>query len=235
MRKGVAYHAARLGIPATIVMPDTTPIVKVENTRRHGAEVVSTGETFDEAADSRARLRRERGLMFIHPFDDPLVIAGQGTIALEMLEAVPGLDTLVVPIGGGGLISGMAIAAKAIKPGSASSACRRRSIPRCTTRIKRRRSAGARRHDGRGHRGAGAGRAHPGMVEKHVDDIVLVERAGTRARGRACSSTSRRRSRKAPARPGSRRCWRRRACSRAQPSAWYCAAATSIRGCWRAC
>ena len=115
--QGVAYHARRLGIPATIVMPAGTPTIKVENTRHHGAEVIVTGATLEDAAAAARTLEAERGLFFLHPFDDPLVIAGQGTIALEMLGAVPGLDTLVVPIGGGGLISGMATAAKALKPG----------------------------------------------------------------------------------------------------------------------
>jgi threonine dehydratase len=114
--QGVAYHAYRLAIPATIVMPVQTPTVKVVNTRRHGAEVILRGETVEEAAAFARRYGRERGLTFIHPYDDPLVIAGQGTIALEMLGAAPAIDTLVVPIGGGGLISGMAIAAKALKP-----------------------------------------------------------------------------------------------------------------------
>jgi threonine dehydratase len=114
--QAVAYHAARLEIPATIVMPVTTPFVKVEATRAHGAEVVLEGETVEEALMRAQAIARERGLTLVHPFDDPLVIAGQGTIALEMLEDVPDLDTLVIPIGGGGLISGNAIAARARKP-----------------------------------------------------------------------------------------------------------------------
>jgi len=114
--QGVAYHAQRLGIPATIVMPVGTPTVKVENTRGHGARVVLEGETLEEATACAERLAREEGLTFVHPFDDRHVIAGQGTIGLEMLSQVPDLDTLVVPIGGGGLIGGVAIAARAIKP-----------------------------------------------------------------------------------------------------------------------
>ncbi|MES5485499.1 threonine ammonia-lyase [Bradyrhizobium sp. INPA03-11B] len=114
--QGVAYHAKRLGIPATIVMPIGTPMVKIENTRRHGAEVIITGQTLEECFAFVGTHAAERGLILIHPYDDPLIIAGQGTIGLEMLEAVPELDILVVPIGGGGLISGIATAAKAIKP-----------------------------------------------------------------------------------------------------------------------
>jgi threonine dehydratase len=114
--QGVAYHASLLGIPATIVMPVGTPMVKVENTRRHGAEIVISGATLEEAAEFARAHGKAHDLTMIHPYDDPLIIAGQGTIALEMLDAVPQLDTLVVPIGGGGLISGIAVAARAIKP-----------------------------------------------------------------------------------------------------------------------
>ena len=115
--QGVAYHAARLNIPATIVVPLGTPTVKIENTRRHGAHVIEAGTTLEEAATLAADHGREQRLTFIHPYDDPMIIAGQGTIALEMLAAVPDLDVLLVPIGGGGLISGMAVAAKTLKPG----------------------------------------------------------------------------------------------------------------------
>ena len=114
--QAVAYHGRRLGIPVTIVMPVSTPIMKVTQTEGHGATVVLTGERFDDAHAHAKQLEAERGLVFVHPFDDPAVIAGQGTIALEMLDAAPDLDLFVVPIGGGGLISGIAIAAKALKP-----------------------------------------------------------------------------------------------------------------------
>ncbi len=114
--QAVAYHAARLEIPSTIVMPVTTPFVKVAATEAHGAEVVLFGETVAEAQTQAETIARERGLSFVHPYDDPLVIAGQGTIALEMLEEAPGLDMLVMPIGGGGLIAGNAIAARSIAP-----------------------------------------------------------------------------------------------------------------------
>jgi len=114
--QGVAYHARRLGIPAVIVMPKHTPNVKVEHTRAHGAEVILEGDTFDETSVFTRKIAEQRKLMLVHPYDDELVMAGQGTIAMEMLAQQPDLDTLIVPIGGGGLIAGMAVAAKAIKP-----------------------------------------------------------------------------------------------------------------------
>ena len=114
--KGVAYHAVRLGIPATIVMPRFTPVAKVSDTKALGATVVLQGETLSEASDFAYQLAAQQQLIFIHPYDDLDVIAGQGTAALEMLEDQPNLDVMIIPIGGGGLISGMAIAAKAMKP-----------------------------------------------------------------------------------------------------------------------
>jgi threonine dehydratase len=114
--QGLAYHAARLGIPVTIVMPRGTPFVKVQQTRHHGAEVVIDGECYDEASAFARQLCEDRDLVFVHPFNDLDVMAGQGTVALEMLEDVPELEVLPVPIGGGGLIAGMATAAKHVKP-----------------------------------------------------------------------------------------------------------------------
>ena len=114
--QGVAYHARNLGLPATIVMPIGTPNVKVENTRRFGAEVMVEGATLEEASAFAHAHGAANDLTFIHPYDDALVIAGQGTIACEMLEEVADLDVLVIPVGGGGLVSGMAVAAKAMKP-----------------------------------------------------------------------------------------------------------------------
>ena len=111
--QGLAYHATRLGIPSTIVMPTNTPTVKVVQTEGHGATVVLHGDTFDAAYAHARVLEAERGLTFVHPFDDPRIIAGAGTVALEMLEDVPAIDTIVTPIGGGGLISGMATVARA--------------------------------------------------------------------------------------------------------------------------
>ena len=115
--QGVAYHAQRLGMRALIVMPRLTPSVKVERTRGFGAEVVLHGDTLEAARAHAFELAGREGLTFVHPYDDETIIAGQGTVALEMLHAVPDLDTLVVAVGGGGLISGMAVAAHALKPG----------------------------------------------------------------------------------------------------------------------
>jgi len=115
--QAVAYHAKRLGIPATIVMPEPTPTVKVTQTAGFGATVVLHGALFDDAFAKARELAAEHGYVFIHPFDDPQIIAGAGTVGLEMLEDAPDLDMIVVPIGGGGLMSGVSIAARAIKPG----------------------------------------------------------------------------------------------------------------------
>jgi threonine dehydratase len=114
--QGVAYHAHRLGMRAVIVMPRFTPGVKVERTRSFGAEIVLHGDTLDEARSHALQLASAQQLTFVHPYDDEAIVAGQGTVGLEMLQAVPQLDTLVVAVGGGGLISGIALAAKALKP-----------------------------------------------------------------------------------------------------------------------
>jgi threonine dehydratase len=114
--QGLSYHGTRLGIPVTIVMPVPTPTVKVMQTESVGGKVVLFGETFDDAYKHARQLEVEQGLTFVHPFDDPNVAAGQGTIALEMLESIPAIDMLVVPIGGGGMLSGMGTAARALKP-----------------------------------------------------------------------------------------------------------------------
>jgi len=114
--QGVAYHSGRLGIPATIVMPEGTPFIKVEHTANFGAKVILHGKVLAESQAQAQRLAQEEGYVFVPPYDDPHVIAGQGTIALEMLAAAPDLDIIVVPIGGGGLISGISVAAKAVKP-----------------------------------------------------------------------------------------------------------------------
>ena len=114
--QGLSYHGTRLGLPVTIVMPRPTPTVKVMQTEAVGCKVVLHGETFDEAYAHARQLEAELGLTFVHPFDDPHVAAGQGTVALEMLEDAPEIDTLAIPIGGGGLSTGMGVAARAIRP-----------------------------------------------------------------------------------------------------------------------
>jgi len=114
--QGLSYHGTRLGVPVTIVMPRTTPTVKIMQTESVGGTVVLEGETFDEAYAHARSMERQMGLTFVHPFDDPHVAAGQGTVALEMLEDVPDLDMLAVPIGGGGLLTGMGTAARGINP-----------------------------------------------------------------------------------------------------------------------
>jgi threonine dehydratase len=114
--QGVAYHATRLGIPATIVMPRLTPFVKIEQTAKFGAKVVLEGDSVEDASVFARAIAAERNLTFVHPYDDPLIIAGQGTLGLEMLAAAPDLEVLVVPIGGGGLIAGVATAVKGLKP-----------------------------------------------------------------------------------------------------------------------
>jgi threonine dehydratase len=114
--QAVAYHSRRRGIPATIVMPVTTPFVKVKATEAYGAQVVLDGETLSECQDRAAAIARDHALILVHPYDDPAIIAGQGTVALEMFEEVGDLDMLIVPIGGGGLIAGNAIAARGVRP-----------------------------------------------------------------------------------------------------------------------
>src|SRR5687767_14470418 len=114
--QGVSYHAQRLGIAATIVMPARTPLIKVSAVKSHGAEVILHGANYDDAYAEACKVRDERKLTFVHPFNDPAIIAGQGTVGLEILEQLPDVDTIVVPIGGGGLASGIAIAVKASRP-----------------------------------------------------------------------------------------------------------------------
>lgn len=173
--QGVAYHASRLGIPATIVMPRLTPFVKVEQTARFGAKVLLEGDSVEDASVFAGELAAQHALVFVHPFDDPLVIAGQGTLALEMLTATPHLDVLVVPIGGGGLIAGVATAAKEINPeiqviGVQSAACP-------STYRKR---AGLTEAPVKPTIAEGIAVSEPGkltlpIVQALVDDILLVE------------------------------------------------------------
>jgi threonine dehydratase len=173
--QGVAHHAQRLGLRAVIVMPLHTPTVKVERTRGFGAEVVLHGEGFDDARAHAMQLAAEQGLTFIHPFDDPLVIAGQGTIGIEMLRAQPDLDTLVIAVGGGGLISGIATAARHIKPGIEIIGVQTARFPAMVNAIK-----GTAHPQGVSTIAEGIAVGVPGLItreliRKHVDDLVLVD------------------------------------------------------------
>ena len=172
--QGVAYHAQRLAIPATIVMPEGTPFVKVENTKRLGATVIVTGASLEDAATFARRHAAEHDLVFVHPYDDALIIAGQGTVALEMLRAVPALDVLVVPIGGGGLISGMAIAAKALKPEITVIGVQSQLYPSMYNRIKGETLAMRGDTLAEGIAVKAPGTLTSAAVEAFVDDIVLV-------------------------------------------------------------
>ena len=175
--QGVAYHARRLRIPAVIVMPEPTPTVKVENTRILGAEVVLAGASLEEAAEQADRICAQRRLTFVHPYDDPLVIAGQGTIAIEMLDKVPDLDVLLVPIGGGGLISGMAVAAKAIKPGIEVIGVQSLLYPSMYNAIKSQQLPMRGDTLAEGIAVKAPGRITRAHVRALVDDIVLVDEA----------------------------------------------------------
>ncbi|WP_119293403.1 threonine ammonia-lyase [Azohydromonas sediminis] len=173
--QGVAYHAQRLGLPAVIVMPTFTPGVKVERTRGFGAEIVLHGDSFDAAREHALRLATERGLEFVHAFDDPLVIAGQGTIGLEMLRAQPEIDTLVVAIGGGGLIGGIATAVKAERPDVRLVGVQSVRFPGMYNAVK-----GTALPIGPGTIAEGIAVGEPGrltraIVERLVDDVVLVD------------------------------------------------------------
>ncbi len=179
--QGVAYHARRLGVPATIVMPRHTPFVKVENTRQLGARVELDGEGVEEAALHARRLAEDEGLTFIHPFNDEAVIAGQGTLALEMLEAAPDLDALVVPIGGGGLIGGVATAAKALRPEIRVVGVEAALYPSVYRRLR-----GLPPTAGGPTIAEGIAVKEPGsltfpIIERLVDDVLLVEEAAIEA------------------------------------------------------
>jgi threonine dehydratase len=172
--QGVAYHAASLEIPATIVVPLGTPTVKIENTRRHGATVIEGGASVEEAAQLAMDYGREQHLTFMHPYDDPLIIAGQGTIALEMLAALPHLDVLLVPIGGGGLISGMAVAAKTLKPSIEIVGVQAALYPSMYNLIKGKQLPMRGDTLAEGIAVKAPGRITSGIVRALVDDIVLV-------------------------------------------------------------
>jgi threonine dehydratase len=172
--QAVAYHAERMGIAATIVMPRFASSVKVENTRGFGAEVVLEGDTFEDARVAGLKLVGERGYTLVHPFDDPAVIAGQGTIGLEMLAQQPEIDTLVIAIGGGGLIAGIATAARAIKPGIRIVGVQTERFPAAwnARHGQNRESRQATIADGIGVKNPGA--LTMPVIEALVDDVVLV-------------------------------------------------------------
>ena len=173
--QGLAYHGARLGVPVTIVMPKTTPFVKVQHTRDFGANVIIEGETYDDANAHARKLREEQGLTFVHPFDDYDIMAGQGTIALEMLEDVPDLEMLPVPIGGGGLISGVATAAKALKGDIHIIGCEPAMYPSFTAKMR-----GVAAHCGGQTIAEGVavkqvGDLTYGVTRPLIDDVLLLE------------------------------------------------------------
>jgi threonine dehydratase len=173
--QGVAYHAQRLGLRAVIVMPRFTPGVKVERTRGFGAEIVLHGDTLEEASAHARLLAAQQGMIFIHPYDDAEVVAGQGTVALEMLQDVPDLDTLVVAVGGGGLIAGMATAAKAIRPGIEIVGLQSARFPAMVNAIK-----GTHHPQGASSIAEGIAVGTPGIIAQAiiarlVDDLLLVD------------------------------------------------------------
>jgi threonine dehydratase len=173
--QGVAHHAQRLGLRAVIVMPQHTPTVKVERTRGFGAEVVLHGDTFDQARDRALQMAADQGLTFVHPFDDEAVIAGQGTIGLEMLRAQPDLDTLVIAVGGGGLISGIATAVRALKPGVQIIGVQTSRFPAMVNVVK-----GTAHAQGASTIAEGIAVGQPGqitrqLIKDRVDDLVLVD------------------------------------------------------------
>jgi len=172
--QAVAYHARRLGVPAVIVMPVSTPTVKVSQTEGHGAEVVLHGAMFDDAYAEALRLSEERGLTFVHPFDDLDVMAGQGTVALELFADAPDIDTLVLPIGGGGLISGMSAAAKTLKPGIEVIGVQAELYPSMYARFARQNLTCAGDTIAEGIAVKAPGMMTAGIINMTVDDILLV-------------------------------------------------------------
>ncbi|HSV36899.1 MAG TPA: threonine ammonia-lyase [Ramlibacter sp.] len=173
--QGVAYHAQRLGLRAVIVMPRFTPGVKVERTRSFGAEVVLYGDTLDEARGHALKLAAEQQLTFVHPYDDEAIIAGQGTVGIEMLEAVPELDLLVVAVGGGGLVSGIAVAAKALKPGIEVIGVQTLRFPTMFNAVKHQALPQGSSSIAEGIAVGTPGKITQAIIEQHVDDLVLVD------------------------------------------------------------
>jgi threonine dehydratase len=173
--QGVAYHAQRLGLRAVIVMPRFTPMVKVERTRQFGAEVVLHGDTLEESRSHAMELAAREQLILVHPYDDAAIIAGQGTVALEMLEAVPQLDTLVVAVGGGGLIGGVAAAAKGLKPGIRVIGVQTQRFPNMYNAIKHTDVPQGGPTIAEGIAVGSPGQLTRKLVERYVDDLVLVD------------------------------------------------------------
>ena len=173
--QGVAYHAQRLGIPATIVMPRFTPGVKIERTRGFGANVVLFGDSLEAARGHAYELAEREGLAFVHPYDDDAVIAGQGTVALEMLDAVPDIDTLVVSVGGGGLIAGMAIAARARQPGIEIVGVQTARFPAMVNAIQGTQHPGGTSTIAEGIAVGTPGERNREIVARLVDDLLLVD------------------------------------------------------------
>ncbi|TRZ65950.1 MAG: threonine ammonia-lyase [Rhodocyclaceae bacterium] len=172
--QAVAYHAQRLGIDAVIVMPLHTPTVKISRTKHFGAEIILAGETFDEALQHGLKLAEERHLTLVHPYDDPYVIAGQGTVALEMLEAQPGLDALVIAVGGGGLIAGISIMAKAIRPGIKIFGVQSEAFPAMHDLFHERPGMSMSASIAEGIAVKMPGLLTRKVVQRHVDDVFLV-------------------------------------------------------------
>ncbi len=173
--QGVAYHAQRLGLRAVIVMPRFTPGVKVERTRGFGAEVILHGDTLEEARNHAVEMAGQQQLTFVHPYDDEAIVAGQGTVAMEMLDEVPDLDTLIIAVGGGGLISGMATVAKALNPNIEVVGVQTARFPAMVNAIK-----GTNHPQGTSSIAEGIAVGTPGLIPqaiiaKRVDDLVLVE------------------------------------------------------------
>ncbi|MBB3214441.1 threonine dehydratase [Herbaspirillum sp. Sphag1AN] len=173
--QGVAYHAQRLGMHALIVMPRYTPGVKIERTRGFGAEVVLHGDSLEEARAHAYALADERGLTFVHPFDDDAIIAGQGTVALEMLDTVPDLDTIVVSIGGGGLLAGMAVAARARKPTIDIVGVQAQRFPSMINAVQGKDMPMGSSTIAEGIAVGTAGKLTQAIIGTHVDDLLLVD------------------------------------------------------------
>ncbi|HEY8358777.1 MAG TPA: threonine ammonia-lyase [Ramlibacter sp.] len=173
--QGVAYHAQRLGLRAVIVMPRFTPGVKVERTRSFGAEIVLHGDTLEEARSHALALSAAEQLTFVHPYDDAAIIAGQGTVGLEMLQQVPELDTLVVAVGGGGLIAGVAAAAKALKPGIEVIGVQALRFPNMFNAVKHTELPQGASTIAEGIAVGRPGKLTQALIERHVDDMLLVD------------------------------------------------------------